>query len=228
MRFKNIVAMMALCAVLSIGVAAHAATITFEFEGEGNLTAADSALSFTSVSGTAFADSPVPYAAVNDSTALTATNPSSGGDNEWLVRGDWDYNGGSPVKTNDPPVGVLQSGNFFVDASSVIEFELAGGTPQSDDRWVGVTLRDASDDSEIIREVPAASGTTFIPKSWSNIVGSSTEVYITIEDNNAGGWGFIGVDNFVLTNVEEVPEPSTGLLLSMGLSCLLMRRRRRR
>ena len=236
MMMKMTTVAVAAWAVLAFSGATQAANLTFEFEGVGNWSDTTNTLSFTQTSGDVWtqitnatsgvaATNAVPYSGVADGNAITALNPVSGGTNEWFLRTDHRYISGDleeTLKVADGGQGVLTSDTFFVDATSLIDFEVAGG----DNALLGVFLRNASDDSVIIDARRSGNGTGLQAKSWSSLVGSSTEVYVTIEDNNAGGWGQIAVDNLVLSNV-IVPEPTSALLLvSMGAACLLLRRRR--
>ena len=98
----------------------------------------------------------------------------------------------------DAPVGTLTSPDILVDAvRPYLTLLMSGGANNPN---VGMTVRAASDDSEITTFLPDSCGPAFIDgdDDWVSIdlsaqVGNS--VYVEIYDNETGGCGFLSFDH---------------------------------
>jgi len=145
---------------------------------------------------------PVRYDEMNDENPITDT--PGGGDNEWLIRADWSFDGDVHTKHGDGDTGEFVSDPFTVDSTSSFTMDVGGGSDPN-----GFYLHRASDDEVIIS---SHRGGGFVQEEeWTSDdledagVDGPTEVYLRIADETTGGWGNVSVDNIVGENVSVAP-----------------------
>ena len=147
--------------------------------------------------------------------------------NSYFLRSDFNNipeggNANNPGKHGDGRRGALRSDLFVIDETSSFSFYIGGGAGNAsgaEDSDNALVLRNASDDSAILSYTPAnghiyRTGNNSQPndglQEWSNTdltgagVSGSTEVYLTVEDNNGGGWGHIQLDDVTVENAQFI------------------------
>ena len=187
-----------------------------------------------------------------DSRDATSVFTLEVGDDQthWVRTGSFDYyallqwpadltdrhprEGGEFLRSGDTSIGTATSPDFLVTRET-LEFYTAGfGELDHSGATNRIELYRASDDQLLHTwgDDEVLGGDAFAAQSLDVSAWALRNVYLVLEDNIDGGWGWVGIDDIRLTGANMIPEPATITLLGLGLAglvlCRLGRRRRRR
>lgn len=126
----------------------------------------------------------------------------------------------------DTPTGVIRSEEFIIEGD-IIEFMIAGGATSDVGFQLMVDMFGTGDFTEQRFAQPEGNTQVMLYDYWNIQDLAGLSAYFRAYDNQTNNWGWIAVDNIRMMDFARVPEPSTWVMLLLGVVGMLVCRRRK-